>query len=186
MHSSSLDQVTDIPVGIFNINSPNILVTDPCYEKGTWCQGNINNAKTGKWYAQASFSNEKVWDTRVSSLQIFHEGLSFRQLPDMDWKKQKATIGVDSGQAGFFQSERYHENGRGDFDDHDSFYGQICEMTLSSKQAGVIDYGCVSSSGFGDGEYTLETIEDKDKKTVAARIIFISCEDEEEYDEYEE
>jgi hypothetical protein len=184
MHLSELDKTFNMPIGEFVTASPNIIVTDPSNDIGTWCQDTIKNARIGRWKASVCYSDEKMWGTRVSSIQITHEDLSLKQLPDMDWIRQKASIGVDSGQAGFFQLERYHEDGRGEYGKDDTFYGKICNLTLSDKQAGVIEYGCASSSGFGDGVYRLETIENKEKETVAARIVFITSEeDEEDYDD---
>jgi hypothetical protein len=36
-----------IPVGKFYIKSGKVMVSDPCYKIGTWCQGTLKNIKKG-------------------------------------------------------------------------------------------------------------------------------------------
>jgi hypothetical protein len=86
-------------------------------------------------------------------------------------------IGVDSGQAGFFDAEFYIGG------DDQKFYDQVCDLTLNGDNAGVIAFGAVSSSGWGDGCYELQTIR-HDGEVVAARIVFM--EDTPAEDEYNE
>lgn len=51
------------------------------------------------------------------------------------------------------------------------WYNANCDIL--SKMAGVIPYGTVSSSGFGDGSYYCYYIEDN-SEIVAIKIVFIN------------
>ena len=39
----------------FEIKSGKVVLSDPCYELGTWCQGIVNNVKNGEWFADAEY-----------------------------------------------------------------------------------------------------------------------------------
>lgn len=66
------------------------------------------------------------------------------------WHAALFEVGVDSGQAGFFDDARFKKHNGGD---DESFYEKACDTTLSRMQAGVIDEGAVCNSGYGDGGY---------------------------------
>ena len=34
-------------IGTFELTNGSVMVSDPCYDVGTWCQGELNNVKTG-------------------------------------------------------------------------------------------------------------------------------------------
>lgn len=89
-------------------------------------------------------------------------------------------VGVDSGQAGFFDDARFKKHNGGD---DESFYEKACDTTLSRMQAGVIDEGAVCNSGYGDGGYVciFHNSNDEDGLVDFAYIIFI-CEYEDEED----
>ena len=186
------------PIGSFEVTSGHITASDPCYEPGTWCSGSFP-AKNGKWDAFLIMSDEGEWGVRVAQLQIAHEHFlsserEYKIVP-LD-----ADIGVDSGQAGFFDKALYDKHGgRGKFFDEESFYGKCCALTtdfknygengliIKRKYGGVIEWGVVSCSGYGDGGYECVLYVNNDGVAVAAIITFISDEFfDEDYDEGEE
>jgi hypothetical protein len=58
---------------------------------------------------------------------------------------------------------------------------------LNDSQWGVIPFGCVSSSGYGDGCYEVTYISDKNNEAVRVEINFIPDEDsDEEYSDEED
>jgi hypothetical protein len=82
-------------------------------------------------------------------------------MANLTWAEQGPFVGVDSGQAGIFDASNYRndnvivgmpENAHicGKLD---KFYGACCDVTLGDVGAGVIPFGFVSSSGWGDGGY---------------------------------
>jgi hypothetical protein len=232
----------------FNITSGQMIVTDPCYNKETWCQAKLDNVKIGPWKATVEYSNEGDWGDRVAQIWAWHDSLGIdnpgRDMPPCS-EYIPADIGVDSGQAGFFDLQKYPDDPHQD----DAFYQAVCKLTLSgvpysaleeagvypmadvanmddglkakrtssdyddrneyygnklhdrkadqSKLAdaieiygslgsfGVLDFGAVSSSGFGDGGYDLYVERDSAGEIVAARIEFI-VEDDDDFSDDED
>lgn len=164
----------NIALGQFVVNSGKIQVIDPCYSPGS---GETIEALNGNWYATTEMVDAK--GDCNASITVFHESHPINE--NMLFVIEKGVVGVDSGQAGFFDSEVY----RGSQDK--VFYKMVCHLTSRPLGAGVYQSGAVSSSGWGDGGYDLH-IAKKDGKLIAARIVFIS-EDElalnDEDDEYD-
>lgn len=97
-------------------------------------------------------------------------------------------LGVDSGQLGIFDYTHFQNdlqfNGPEYTMTHNFnslFYNVCCEITLYRMHAGVIPYGCVSASGFGDGVYYAYIFYDNNE-VIAVEVIFIE-DDEEEFTE---
>ncbi|PKR82409.1 DUF4241 domain-containing protein [Heyndrickxia camelliae] len=178
-----------IELGNFELHSGNVMVSDPCYEEGSWGQAQLNNTKIGEWIANIKQFDEGEWGIRNGELIAFHK--SIEKLNELDWKLEKTIIGVDSGQAGIFDlavfrndevsmpsnflsSEIQEEKG-------EKWYSHICDLTLETKErAGITIGGVVSSSGYGDGGYKLFTIRDENDSVVAIKIVFIDNDIEEE------
>src|SRR5690606_25054488 len=99
-------------------------------------------------------------------------------------------VGVDSGQAGVFDFAVYKDDesakGKSNFIEDEPWYSTCCDQTLSDQQAGVIEGGAVSSSGYGDGLYTAYYAIDANKEVVAIKIVFMedeaTCNDCGEYE----
>lgn len=238
----------------FEITSGKMIVTDPCYDKETWCQEKLDNVKNGTWYSTVEYSDEGRWGHRVAQIWVWHSSLEIND-PGLEFppcKFESSNIGVDSGQAGFFDLEKYPDAPQND----NAFYDEVCNITLSgvpfsileevgvypmadldklndeqkawrassdydkrdsyyrmqfvdscgkeislnqrdqSKRVdalkswgslgafGVVPFGAVSSSGFGDGGYDLYVERNANGEVVAGRIEFI-VEEECECDEQE-
>ena len=160
-----------------------IIVTDPCYNYDE--RQIIDNALPGEWIANVVISDEGSWGKRIAELIVMnvdshHDGY--------EWERSKIEVGVDSGQAGFFDSFMYPRGDTGEYGDTSTFYGKVCNMTVTEQghgTAGVLSFGVASSSGFGDGGYDLYTAT-QDGKVVAAKIVFIGDEEDYEDDNYED
>lgn len=172
-----------------------INITDPCYDTKTWCGIYGLKAKPGTWVGDAKETNAGDWGDRVAELTVRHKDYT---IDEGEWVEIEGTVGVDSGQAGVFDSSIYPEGeNNGDADDNKSFYGRACRETCSSfdkehqvwkkeqglpEGYGVVDGGgFVSVSGYGDGSYTAWGIY-RDDLLVAVQIVFIDFEEEEEED----
>lgn len=174
----------ELNLGTFEVESGRLMISDPCYHKGTWCQGELKNVRNGSWNATVVETNEGEWGVRCAELIATHVNA-----PNIGriWAKQDIDVGVDSGQAGIFDSEHYRLNDdendyeyQGDkLTPNDPWYCMCCDRTLNSPGAGVIPFGVVSSSGFGDGSYRCFVREENDE-IVAVKIIFITGEEDEE------
>lgn len=142
------------------------LITDPCYEKGTWCAQRIETMP-GKWIGRAC-----MHQGRVDKLYACHED-HFVNNPILV-RAAVGEVGVDSGQMGIFNDEYYPDKPH-----ETNFYDTVCEMTLSKDQAGGLEYGIVSSTGWGDGGYDVFA-NYIDGKAVAIMIDFQISEGEDE------
>lgn len=96
-----------IHIGYFDVQSDQLVVSDPCYNLGTWCIGILKNPKKGKWFASVEKSNEGDWGSRIAELFACHEEFEVNsQWNYFLFDKCDFEIGVDSGQAGIFEKRR--------------------------------------------------------------------------------
>jgi hypothetical protein len=153
-------------IGSFEIQSGMIRVSDPCYEKYTWCAGTIEKVKNGNWEAYVKYNKN-----RVSELIAIYDDISKDVLKKSNWLEEDVEIGVDSGQCGIFDLKFYPDT------EDEEFYEECCNLT--NNMAGVLDFGAVSRTGWGDGSYVCYTL--NDKEVVGVKVVFI---DEYETDDY--
>jgi hypothetical protein len=78
--------------------SDHVIVTDPCYNIDTWCNGQLTDVKPGKYHTKATYANINGWGRRCTSLILWHESIS--EPESKDYEHTDITVGVDSGQAG--------------------------------------------------------------------------------------
>lgn len=160
-------------IGMFEMTSGRMLISDPCYDKGTYCTHTLD-VPDGIWTAFI-----KELDRRISELIVMWRCWSYNG----PWEKiDAADIGVDSGQCGMFDPSIFRNSNavppnwwdkrKREIDSSNEWYNMNCSLTLSKSQAGVIPGGCVSSSGWGDGSYSLYVTKDNDE-IVGVKVIFI-------------
>ena len=195
-----------VEIGSFTVNGTEIRVSDPGYDKEVWCCGTIEDMAPGKYKAFVAYSEDPDWGRRVEMLLIKHASSQCQTrsanyvCSDEDkiywsygWERVPITVGVDSGQCGFFDEAMYYvpesvlknqawvrrmnaqikelttQNrleeaqkvkqklldaiGKLPTDFDDVWYTACCHLTLGDVEAGVIPYGAVSASGYGDGSY---------------------------------
>lgn len=186
----------------FQITSGKIVLSDPCYTIPTWCQGVIENVKNGEWVADVEKTDgSDGWGVRVSAVFAYHKD-SHKERGDLKdalvngWGKvMDFDGGVDSGQFGFFDHEHYRNDksakdlpkydfGRAE-ESGEEWYMAVCNLTLSDEQWGVLPFGVVSSSGYGDGSYSTYAVQNENGEYIGFITKFI-FEDEEEADEWDE
>ena len=175
-------------IGKFKTSSDVLRITDPCYDKKVWCTGLLNNCKIGEWSGFLNYSDEGDWGIRVAECIAISGDFSVEEaqilLDSYIWENSNISVGVDSGQCGIFEDSKYPKSKTGEYGDKHSFYGKCCDLTLSVKQGGVLDFGIVSSSGYGDGSYDCYWcsfgLVSKPNEISAIKIVFISNEEDEE------
>ena len=106
-----------------------VMVSDPCYGLGTWCQGVLKNVLPGQYDCNVEYSDEGSWGTRVSAIEVTHVNYkaSFLLLQMEDFE-----VGVDSGQAGIFDYEyyaKYHMDATERPHVNDDWYDMVCDLT---------------------------------------------------------
>lgn len=154
----------------FEIVSGTVLVSDPCYPIGTWCQGELSNVKKGVWNVKTTKHSK-----RIAEIIVKHDDNKTKP----KWQIQDFEVGVDSGQAGVFDKDYYRKDEivkgyiLANNPKDEPWYSVCCEKTLSKERYGVIPYGAVSSSGYGDGGYTCYTSKNKMGEIDAIKIVFI-------------
>ena len=154
-----------------------VMVSDPCYEVGTWCQHKLTNVLPGEYQTMVmKFDNySHSWGPRNSFIIAVHKDHNTED--KLNWRKVVADIGVDSGQAGIFSMETYRQDevfltgisehtkkyGTHKDDGGEEWYGHMCDLTDNTNRWGVYPNGVVSSSGLGDGSYELRVAKHKGK-----------------------
>jgi hypothetical protein len=160
-------------IGTFKTNSDTIRITDPCYSKNVWCSGVLKNCEIGEWSAFIIYVNDE-WGERVAQIIAIFGDISIEKsqkiIDEDNWKISNIDVGVDSGQCGIFEDLKYPEE-LGEYGDTSSFYGKCCELSASELQGGVLEFGLISSSGFGDGSYESFFVEKN--KICAIKVVFI-------------
>lgn len=89
--------------GIITLGSK-VMVSDPCYGLGTWCQGVLKNVLPGQYACKVEYSDEGDWGIRVSAIEVTHVDYKGKFLA---LNLEDFEVGVDSGQAGIFDYEYY-------------------------------------------------------------------------------
>jgi len=157
----------------FKIESGKMILTDPCYEKGTWCTKTIP-ARNGEWTVEVTMCGDRVAEL-IARHELYLDVMAGGENIDIE------VLGVDSGQMGFFDESKYPKtkNDIGEYDEKGSFYGKCCDTTLSKKNYGAVDnMGCVSSTGYGDGSYGGFAETDENGDALYVEIHFIDVDDD--------
>jgi len=146
--------------------SNEVMVSDPCYVVGTWCQHKLTNVLPGEYQSTVVKYDDRYWGNRNSFIIVVHK--DYNTEDKLNWRKLPFDIGVDSGQAGIFSMETYRNNevfvtGSRKENDGEEWYEHMSNMTLDGERWGTYPNGIVSSSGIGDGGYELRVAKHKGK-----------------------
>lgn len=146
-----------------------LFISDPCYDKDTWCTQTVE-LPFGKYNCYADYQ-----EGRVASLYIVNNKYRLKNC-FVTPSEEIGTCGVDSGQLGIFNYNKFkesidkktfdkslknefpYEDWKREYNEKDNaettFYKCCCNHTLNKKHVGIIkNVGIVSSSGYGDGSY---------------------------------
>lgn len=178
-------------IGTFQIISGKVRATDPCYDLETWCAGTVENVLPGEYVASVVTTKDEIFNLesdRVGELFAIHKNYINKQLAFYELDLRCC---VDSGQFGFFDLDKYPKIlGDKRYNDMvwNEFYREkICPLTCDMtgdrgiRDGGTIDFGCVSSSGYGDGGYPVFAAYNDEGKVIALKAEFID--DSEEIEE---
>lgn len=151
--------------------SNKVMVSDPCYSVGTWCQGVVENVLPGTYNCYI-LNGMTGWGDRIKELYVTNSNrpISREEINIL----MGFEVGVDSGIAGIFDYdyyEKYHK------DSHDDAYNAWFDKYVLKNHPDfriTSDLGVWSRSGVGDGGYDCFTHIDSEGYIDAIRIVFIS------------
>lgn len=163
-----------------------VIVSDPCYEVGTWCQAKISGVSPGKYNVWVETSDKgDDWGIRISKLFAIHSDSK-----SVTWERTDFDIGVDSGQCGIFSMDSYRNDASAKDvaqawkDDVQSpgqeWYTRMCRLTWGDESWGMYDKGVVSRSGYGDGSYELYLAKNEKNEIVGFMVDYLLDQDEDE------
>lgn len=158
-----------LPCGSFRCDGA-LLAIDPCY--GDSGEGISLAGARGEYRAWSVIRGQGEWGARRAELWICADGETpLSQFPGAaGWRLEPGSVGVDSGQAGFFSLESF-SRAKSDPALEAPFYRGCCEAS-SRLGAGSLAFGSVSSSGDGDGGYDCLSLRGPDGDLLAARLEF--------------
>lgn len=145
-------------------------LTDPCYDKKTWCRINDVQVKPGE-YRCSYLRGGSSWGNRVASNLIVHEDYAldfFRYPEDFTAETLEGVVGVDAGMAGFFPNKS----------DEDEFYRNTILKDIDKIGKGeynigyLTGYGFWTESGYGDGGYDATAWRNNEGEIIALGINF--------------
>jgi hypothetical protein len=183
-----IDPAIEVPcrLGFFEVLSGFVDVSDPCYDTGVGCRATKIPTRNGTYTATVIKTGHGEEEGRCKVLEAVLDDAKG------EWVQTEHDIGVDSGQAGIFDSKYYKDDQVGrkwkkkqpeednmEICEDEPWYSMCCDLTCGKMHAGVVPYGAVSSSGYGDGGYTL-WVRMEDKLATGFRIVFIDSEQEQE------
>ena len=162
-----------IEIGEFTISTNTMYISDPCYKYGGFGAQQIP-CISGKYKCYIVLYSNRDIGTRVGESIVRH--IAYKTVNPTKLDNQR--LYVDSGQLGYFDMKYYEKNNPGGllniFKSDNEFYKKCCEITLSKKEAGIVDNsGFVTSSGLGDGEYKFYLGSNPNGKTCAIKVVFI-------------
>jgi len=127
-----MDNYNIVEKGIITL-CDKVMVSDPCYGLGTWCQGVLENVLPGKYVCKVGFTDEGDWGTRVADIRVEHVDCKVTEFDHME----NFTVGVDSGQAGVYDYEyytKYHKDHTEYPHVDDIWYNAVGELTLTREK----------------------------------------------------
>jgi len=166
-------------LGLFNVSSGKLRVSDPSYDKNSWNSCVIEDVKNGSWEV---FMRLDITASRVAELIVFHKDTPSKFIRNDKWDELDVEIDVDSEQCGIFDELKYPD-GKEETNQTESLFNK-CSQITEADFGGVLDFGAVTSSGIGSGSYPCYTMEDREGVT-AIKVVFIEPEEDEDVEELE-
>jgi len=162
-------------VGSFEVISGAVVVTDPCYQEDEMSFNRVE-IPNGTYDAYVEVVGNEItngWGDRVANLLVLKSGIDPSSYEPNSIDIANFDVGVDSGQAGVFDSTKVHLT-------HEEDYDSWCKLSTNENSAGVMAYGAVSQSGYGDGGYACHLLKNAQGIVEGLVVVFIAPDDEEE------
>lgn len=183
------DEISKLPamnrlryIGTHHFNHT-IDITDPCYDRDTWCALWDVNIKPGDYHCQVITTN--TWGVRNGVSMILHKDHYEKyETPDFEDFEYLGHIGVDAGLAGFFNDKQTYSDEKWDtlYCSEPPSHGL---NTIIQPSTFIKNNGFYTQSGLGDGGYNV-LVQKKDGEIIAIVIDFnldLLPSDEENYED---
>jgi hypothetical protein len=148
-------------LGEFTVVSGTLVVTDPSYERTkSPIQAVLHRALRGPW--KARLLSLEIDDDTVPAMLLASHAEHPCPPDEAIWSEVSDLlgVGVDSAQAGIFDLQHYRDEAIAPATaaDESAWYAMVCAAQRQRAGGGVVPYGCVARSGFGDGLYPCWTV----------------------------
>lgn len=194
-----------ICLGTFCQETSEIIVSDPMFtfEKNTYeniawnVNVYLNNVKPGKWLSwihvdEKTCRNSELISVYDSDLLDNDDYFMEYDSNKYEWELyEQSDIGVDSGMAGIYDLKYFRKdefvnipqlNLKKYDNDGEKWYNMNSYITQHDQNdAGIVPFGVVSMSGYGDGMYDLMICKNNDQ-IVGIKILFITNENRKMYE----
>ena len=140
-------------VGTLTVTGP-VDVTDPCYEKGIWCQITDFHIPEGEYYCYVEEAVVEDWGKIIKRNAIIRS--NYQNFPNTLEREYLGEIGVDAGLAGYFIKKPNFSQ-----EEWLSFCKEISKEREGGKDFYIVDgayQGFFTDSGYGDGGYDVYTL----------------------------
>ena len=134
--------------------SDRVCISDPCYDRGTWCGEFDLGIKEGLYECRTIVGEWHDWGRRVWRLIAMRENEKVTK-----WQFE-TNLGVDAGMMSIICNEYYDAERQEALSDYGS-------------NAGQTRHGFYSNSGLGDGSYALFCGHNDKDEIVALSVIFL-------------
>ena len=163
--------VTLKTIGTINIKVPEIMVSDPCYDIGTWCQGIIKDVAIGEYEVLyfEGYKSEYWPEDRLIGIYLKDCDIKYKNLK---WEDVAGSFGMDAGMASISDMETYKKWRKED--ESDKWWDDLCfgNNGMVANDTRILDDGIICNSGYGDGSYYVKEARNAENKVVAIMIEF--------------
>lgn len=154
-----------------------VVVSDPCYSLGTWCQAILNNVKPGEYVIEYY----KAKDSGVGhAFCLTHKNYKLSVFPKEHYS---VTLGIDSGQVGVFPLEEFRNDSI--IPDNHAYFIKVHDINEPGEKwyCGIVPIWWVtpyrlvkncfnSESGYGDGVAELRVSTNSKGEIYRIAVIF--------------
>lgn len=176
-----------IEIGVFEIDSESLIVSDPGYSVYETKEGlyatTVSDVRPGQWSAhvisRSFLDGGGATAAELVCVMVEYEGKRLR------WERREPVIGVDSGRAGFYTKQAFQNNllvpkdlewpKRYEELNPKYLWDGYCSFLLDNRPGALLPGGgVVSHSGYGDGGYPLFVSRDPEGRVIALRILYVN------------
>ena len=162
-----------VKVGFINVTEDDyVVVADPCYDFNTrWID--VVEVKRGMYDCYVEEKNYGEWGTRITRLAILKDSFGVEKLNEVG--EIATDVAVDSGTMGIYAYNFFEKTHEPELDEnwYNTFVcGRWDKYRISKDNCGII-----SSSGFGDGMYSVYYYRDEYDDIIGIEVVFIEEDD---------